>query len=132
MPQDNLEVARRLLETWNSADWAAFKALHTPDVVVIPIEGWPDGVTAHGIDAWCSEAKMLIDSWGEQRAEVAELRAADDHVLVVLRWVTRGRDSQITLDTTISIAAEFKNHKIARMAFFADRTDALEAVGLRD
>src|SRR5437762_2926548 len=95
MSQENLEVARRLLETWNSADWETFKALHDPDVVAIPIEGWPDGVTAHGIDAWCREAKMLIDSWGEQRAEVAELRAAGERVLVVLRWVTRGRDSQI-------------------------------------
>jgi ketosteroid isomerase-like protein len=132
MSQENLEVARRLLETWNSADWEAFKALHDPDVVAIPIEGWPDGVTAHGIDAWCREAKMLIDSWGEQRAEVAELRAAGERVLVVLRWVTRGRDSQISLDTTISIAAEFTNHKIARMAFFLDRADALEALGLTE
>ncbi len=49
-----------------------------------------------------------------------------------LRWITVGRDTQITLDTSLSVAIELSEHKIARLVFFLNRAEALEAVGLAE
>jgi ketosteroid isomerase-like protein len=132
MSQENVEVFRRVLDAWNRGALGEWKPMYHPDVVAVPPEGWPEGEQTEGFDAWLRQARRLTDSWDEQRIDVEELREADDRVLAVFRWIVRGKDSHIGLDTRMAAVVTVRRGKIARLEFFPDREQALEALGLPD
>ena len=132
MPQKNVEVVRRSVELWNDGDWEAFRAMHDPHVVVLPPDGWPDGDVSNGIDAWIRQSMRLKEPWGTDRSSVDQIREAGDSVVCRFHWKTTGRDSGIAVETEFWGIYTLLAGKIVRIAFFVDRSQALEAVGLSE
>ena len=48
MSQENVEIVRAVFETWNAGDMDALRALLDPDVIMRPLEDWPDAETLVG------------------------------------------------------------------------------------
>ena len=132
MSQENVEIVRRVYERWNNGDLAGWKEMHAPDVVVVPPEGWPEGDTSTNRDAWFDQAMRLRDSWDAQRLEVDEIRDLGDRLLSFLRWVTRGKDSGIELETPMASVTTVEGGKIVEQSYFLDQQSALKAVGLSE
>lgn len=131
MSQGNVELVRRVFDAWNEGAFSDWISLHHPNVVVIPPEGWPEGQAPDSREAWASQAMRLMDSWEEQRLEVDDLREVGGRVLVLFRWITRGKDSGIEMETPMSVVAEVKDGMLGHLNYFVGHEEALEAVGLR-
>jgi ketosteroid isomerase-like protein len=130
MSQQNLEVVRRWIELWNKGDWATFGAIHDPNVVVLPPDGWPDGEVSRGREAWTRQVIRLKDSWGTDRIEPEQLNEAGRKVIMHNRWTTKGKDSAIGFETWFWVVFTLSAGSVTRIEFFLDRSRALEAAGL--
>ena len=131
MPRGNRDVVRGAYEAWNRGAFAEWESMHRHDVFVLPPEGFPESQPAEGRGAWVTQAMRLTDSWQEQRIELEEMQdVGDDRVLSLFRWITKGKDSGITLETPMAAITTVRDGQIARHEFFIDRDEALRAAGV--
>lgn len=132
MAQEHIAVVRRSCELWEEGDTDAWLQTLHPDVVwdSSHFGGWEEGSVYRGRDAvrW-----FLVEQWragwARYEARVEELAEAGDRVLVL--WWQRmiGADEvPITVKTTQVCLVE--DEKVIRMDNYADRADAMRAVGL--
>src|SRR5688500_2056861 len=42
MSRENVEIARGVFDAWKAGDMEAVRDLYDPDVIVRPLEGWPE------------------------------------------------------------------------------------------
>jgi ketosteroid isomerase-like protein len=75
---------------------------------------------------------LLLEPWHDQRLEIDALRTTGDLVVVNLRWVATGRESDIEVDIPLAGVYTITGGKIARIEFFRDPNEALEAAGLSE
>ena len=135
MSQENVEVIRRAFDYFNSRDWPSWELLHHGDMVCIPMKDWPDWPDAErveGLEAWLERVLLLLEPWDEQRLEIDSLRTTGNLVIVTLRWVATGHESQIEVAMPLSGVYTITDGKIARIEFFRDPNEALEAAGLSE
>jgi ketosteroid isomerase-like protein len=132
MSQENVELVRRSVELWSSANWEEFAATHDPHVVILPPEDWPDGEVEYGVDAWVRQSMRLKEPWDKELTRVDQLRETGDSVLCRIQWNTTGRDSGIAVQTEFWGVYTLVAGKIIRIAFFLDRSKALEASGFSE
>ena len=131
MASRNAEIARDTYALWNDGAFEEWRAMHHEEVVVIPPEGFPESETSEGIDAWFTQAMRLTEAWEEQRIEVEDvLDLPDERVLAIFVWVTRGKDSGITLETPMACLTTVRDGRLASHEFFLDREQAARAAGL--
>ena len=131
MSEENVEIVRRQFELWSHGDLEGWARLWDPEIIVVPPEGWPEGETIRGLEAWRRQGLRLRDSWAEARVEVDEIRAiGDDRVVARIRYVTGGRDPGMSFDTALAAAFFLRDGKIIRAWYCWDIADALEAAGL--
>ena len=91
MSQENVDVVRANVAAWNAGDVDAMRERYDPNVIVRPVEGWPEPGPFVGRDA-------VIRQWKQQReafqfSDVLEpisdfINVADR---VVVRFIVRGR-----------------------------------------
>jgi ketosteroid isomerase-like protein len=129
MAADHVEMLRRTADYWNERAWASMETLLTPDVTVVPPDGWPEAETIEGWDAWKRQIERLKDSWEEDRIEVEDIRQLDpgDRFLVTYRWTMRGKDSGIPFETPAWCVYAFREGRIDHIQFFMDESLAREA-----
>jgi ketosteroid isomerase-like protein len=133
MSQADVELVYRSFDLWNRGDLTEWIAGHHPEVVVVPPDGWPEGAqTLVSRDEWLAQALRLTDSWAEQHFEIQRVADAGDSVLVLFRWITRGKGSDIPLVTDMAGVATVQDGLVTRWVFFNDPSEALEAVGLSE
>lgn len=133
MPQEHVELVRRVNEAWNRNDWQELEACYAPDVVVTAPQGWPEAGERRGWQEARVQFELLKDSWGKERAEVEEVtELAGERVLTRFRWITEGRTSGVESETRVFSLATIRAGRIARMEFFVDEPAALEAAGLKE
>jgi ketosteroid isomerase-like protein len=82
MSEENVEVVRAFVDTWNSGDMAGVRDLYDPDVIMRVAPDWPEPGPFVGRDAvmqQVSEARGAFDNdWAEI---VGEPLAAGDRSL---------------------------------------------------
>jgi ketosteroid isomerase-like protein len=133
MSQENVEIVRRQFKLFSEGDLDGWAEHWDPEVVVTPPKGWPEGDDLRGIEAWRRQAERLRDSWTEARVEIDDIRPVGaDRVLTRVRYVTRGKDTGISFDTTMAAAFFLREGRIIRARYFWDYPDAVEAAGLRE
>ena len=132
MSRENVEVVRRAYEEafanrstegaedWTSEDFrfhaqAEFpgRASYTRDEMT---QLWAD------IDEAFSEYTLVPDAYAD----------AGDHVLVTLRQSARPHESDARVESMLYHVWEVRNGKAIQAWTYADRAEALEAVGLRE
>jgi hypothetical protein len=130
MSQENVEIVTRSVKLWNDEDWEAFASDFDPNVVVVPPEGWPDGEVSVGREPWIRQSIRLKEPWDMDEMHCDQARDVGDSVLVRLHWTTTGKGSGIAVQTEMWGVYTLLARKIVRVAFFLERSCALEAVGL--
>lgn len=127
MSEENVEIVRRAIDGWNRDDWDAVASCYDPQVVMSFAPDAPEAEDAHGWEQTLKSYQRMKDSWDLERAEVDELREVGDRILVRFRYIVRGRESGVPIETPVFWVAGFRAGRIIRSQFFRDETRALEA-----
>jgi ketosteroid isomerase-like protein len=135
MSEENLEIVRRVLDGFSHSDRESVGPLLHPDLEWRTVVGPLLGVeTSSGRDAMLRFAfEEIPDAIEGPHVEVEELTdLGEGRVLVVARYVGRGKRSGIELDQRISSVHHLGDGMIASVDDYPSRAQALEAAGLRD
>jgi len=134
MSQENVEIVRDAIAASMNGDPEAFVATLAPDVVWDTSRApFPEARIYHSVDGVREWFHELADAFEDSaRYEIAEMRDVGDRVLLDLRAKAAGRSTSISVDWDFVSVFTFVGGKIVRMDRFADRAEALEAVGLAE
>ena len=134
MSQENVEVVRRVTDVMDAEGFEAalpifLEAAH-PDLEWREDPAWPGSATHRGIE---QVRQVILDRMGtldfDQQTE--DLIDVDDKVVVLVRWVGRGKASGAQGEISMAMVWTVREQAITRVEFFLDRAQALEDVGLR-
>jgi ketosteroid isomerase-like protein len=130
---DNIELVRRALDAYNAGDVDAFVDLFTDDGEVETDPRFPEGGTFSGREAVRRFIAGLHQGWqGGSAVTTKEMRPAGDSVLATLEWHATGERSGIDVSSDWFGLWTLRDGRIARLRFFYDRAQALEAAGLQE
>ena len=132
MSQENVEVVRRALAALSRRDVEAYLEVASPQIELItfasPLQG-QGTITGHeGIRDFFNELWSYSEA---SEFQVEEIRAVGERVLAFFVIAATGQQG---IETSARVAGvyDLEHGKIRRAQIFADRTDALEAVGLTE
>ena len=131
MSQENVEVMRCAIETWNAGDMDAFRELNAPDVIVRPMADWPEPGPHVGREATMRFFDGIREAWDADTVElVGEPLAAADRVVFGMIRHGAGHGPRAKMHMTCIHAV--RDGRIRGWHSFWDHAEALEAVGLRE
>jgi ketosteroid isomerase-like protein len=128
MSQENVELVRSALQAYVRGDHAGASAYLAPNVV------WEIGqeLPAHGPAAVRRMWKRWESEWEELETVAEDFIDAGDNVVVTISYRGRGRVSGIQVTERIFEVHTFRDGQCVRKIDFQERSDALEAAGLRE
>jgi len=133
MSQENEAVARQTFDAIGRWDIDALLELYDPEIEFLPLTGTrveSGGYVGHeGVRAYFEEVGEV---WEAMRPHADDIRAVGDHVLLLGGCAVRGRGSGAESDSPMAWVLTVCGGKVVRHRGYRSRTEALEAVGLRD
>jgi ketosteroid isomerase-like protein len=134
MSQENVEIVRRSWQAFADGGLDAWMAYVDSEVNWRAIEGAPDDVgEMHGEDALRRYVQDWLDTFEGITSIPTELiDAGDDLVVAALQVTGRARLSGIETELCYAVVYTVRDGRIVRGREYADRDQALEAVGLAE
>jgi ketosteroid isomerase-like protein len=126
MSQANVAVVRQLFESYERGDYEEAAECLAPDVVYEVGQELP----ALGRAAVRAMWERWDSTWEEAETVPEEFIDAGDHVLVTVKYSTRGRGSGIKYEERLFDVYTFSDGEIAHKREFRDRAEAAEAANL--
>ena len=133
MSEENVEVARQLIQAFNRRDLAAMTQRFDPQIEWKP--GGPAAVERavyRGRDEVSSGFAATWETWELFHMEESEVRDLGDSILWLGRAQMRGGASHAELDQEFAVHLLVRDGKIVRVQGFLTWHEALEAAGLRE
>ncbi len=129
MPEQNVEIVRRLYEAMNARDADAVTELAHPDVEWIPDSRVGEGPIRgrDNVIRFFAERAAMFD---ELRAKTERCWGKDDRVLVFIRVTGRGHASGAEFEIRIGHLWTRRDGVVVRGEGYGDRGKALEAAGV--
>ena len=129
MSQENLVAIRRNNEAVSRGDIEAALATLDPDIEFIPRRAAVQGVYRgyEGMRQFFAENAENFDLYQVSYQEVRDL---GDRLIAFGTVRARGKESGVEVTTPTSLVATFRDGKMLRAEDFAERSEALKAVGL--
>jgi len=131
MAQENVEIVRAAIDALNKGDLDAWLKEAAPDYefdfsrAVGPLHG------VFRLDQMERFWSELTEPWESVRMGADELIDAGEHVVGTLAGSNRGRDG-IEVTSLTTWVWTFREGKIARLCYYQDKAEALEAAGLSE
>jgi ketosteroid isomerase-like protein len=132
MSQENVEVMRAAVEAFNHRDGERFDALLDSNAEIVPVRAALEGTVYRGPDAAAQYCAAVDESWENLRWEIEEIQDGGSWVLALGRIRGDGRGSGATIDARAGWVARFREGLVTNFHTYADRAEALEAVGLSE
>ena len=129
MSQENVEIVRRSIEAFQH-DEEAWLSTSDPAFEWHPIE--EGHIPSRGHEAAIGVRRRWLESWESFQIDVEEMRDGTDSVVACLHLTGRGKASGVQVDLRIYIHFKLRDGKIVYVYEYADRSEALEAAGLRE
>jgi ketosteroid isomerase-like protein len=127
--QQNVATVQRFTEAVMRGDYEAAAAELDPELEIDDT----DIPESTGTDSFRTWLARWNESWESWRIEDLEVRpVGDDATISLFKVIVRGKGSGIELTRDDAALAEFRGGKIARIAYYNDQAQALEAAGLRE
>jgi ketosteroid isomerase-like protein len=135
MSQENVEIVRRVIDVMDAEGFEAalpvfLDAAH-PDVEWQEDPAWPGSAAYRGVE---QVRQVILDRMDtlDFDHQTEDLIDVDDKVVVLVRWVGRGKASGAQGEISMAMVWTVREQAITRVEFFLDRAQALGAVGLRE
>ena len=130
MSQENAAIMRAAMEAFNRRDGEAFGALLARDAEIVPVRAALEGTVYRGPDAAAQYCAAVDESWEELSWDVHEIRDGGSWVLALGRIRGGAIGSGAAIDARAGWVARFREELITSFRTYADRAEALRAVGL--
>jgi ketosteroid isomerase-like protein len=132
MSQENVEAMLATMEAFNRRDGEAFGSFLATDAEIVPVRAALEGTVYRGPAAASQYCRAVDERWQNLRWEVEEIRDGGDWVLALGRISGRGRESGAEFDARAGWVAQFREGRVTDFHTYADRDEALAAVGLSE
>ena len=134
MPDENVEVVRRVIDATNRAHADDFLAALSPDVEWEDnLFGTEGGRTYRGTAEVRKWLEQVWEPWEALRMEALEVIPGEGgRVFVEFELTARGRESGVETHARFWTVSEIADGRIRTRRTFRDRAEALEAAGLTD
>ena len=132
MSQENVETCRQVLDAFDRRDRAAWLAPFDQAFEVVPDRSWPEAGVISGREAVWDFYVSVAETFGMDSADAEIIDAGRDKVLVHRSAQVRGQASGANVLFGYSVVTTFRDGKIVRDQWFADRAEALKAAGLSE
>ena len=129
MSQENVELVRRSIEAFQH-DEEAWLSMSDPAIVWHPIE--EGHIPSRGHEAAIGVRRRWLESWEGFQVDVEEMKDGADSVVACVHQTARGKRSGVEVDLRLYIHFKLRDGKIVYVYEYADRSEALEAAGLRE
>ena len=135
MSEENVEIVRRALDAFNRRDLDAWLAEWDARCEYRPamerdMAGDDDSFRGHaGLRRWWQE---MADAWSYLHVDVHEIRPIADRVLTSVTLRGKGRVSGAEMEASFFLVGTIRAGKILSSRDYADRAEALKAVGLEE
>jgi ketosteroid isomerase-like protein len=133
MSRENVDRLQEMFDAFNRGEFeAALKEVH-PAIALHPAITELDVQTSyHGREEVKQFFETISEAWESYTVEREEtIEVPGERLLIVERWRARGRDG-IQFDFQLTDLYTFRNGVVIRIDGFANRSAALEAVGLSE
>jgi ketosteroid isomerase-like protein len=133
MPEENVEVVRRMLDAFNRGDVEAVVATFDDRCEIDEPQEMPDGPATgfrghDGIREWMANLRRVAGV----RFEARSFTASADFVISELASTGLGQASGVPVEWTTFAVVRMHNGRIARVQAFLDKDAAAEAADLLD
>src|SRR3954447_24824215 len=132
MSQENAANARENLAAFERRDRTGFLAGRDPACEVIPDRNWPEAGVIRGREAAWEFYVSVAEALGLGSDDAETIDAGGDKVVTHRGAQARGQTSGAGVVFDYSVVTTFREGKIIREQWFADRSAALEAAGLSE
>ncbi len=133
MSQENVELAKKLLDVYNERSFVENVDLIDPDIVWdMSRVDLPDAVSPSGPSEFLSFMESWEEGFAAEQMVAEEIIDAGDRVVVVIQHHARGRITHIEFDQNFAMIWTFRDGRAVRMELYPTRAEALEAVGLSE
>ncbi len=138
MSQENVEAVREWVKAINRGDAEALVALADPTVDYLPYLASLAGESGayQGHSGLRQYVRDLAEAWSWYHVEINALHDLGQHVLMEGRLEAKGRSSGLPVKEEMAWLHSFREGsgpgRYTRLRFFPNRTQALEAAGLRE
>jgi ketosteroid isomerase-like protein len=132
MSEENVELARRMIEWSNARDTEAAQAALTDDVELVPLRAAIEDTVYRGPEAFAAFGADTEESWEELRFDAEALRDAGERVVAIGQLSARARVTGADVRGRIAMLFEFRGDKISKVRTYTDVEEALEAAGLAE
>jgi ketosteroid isomerase-like protein len=129
MSQENVERLRTIYEAFNASKQIDLELL-TPDVEFTQPEIGES--VYHGREGVARGVQELFDVFEDISAEPEEFFVAGSEVVVFVRLRGRARGSGVPVEFPLAHVFRFRGAQVDRWHAYADRREALKAVGLEE
>ena len=131
MSQENVEIVRRVYETYVSGDFEATFTLIDPEVET-DVSIRPEGKVYLGHEGLAEALRTWTGTWEAWRIEVEEILDAGDQVVAFEKQSGRGKGSGVRFSQETASVFTLCEDTVVRIKWFSNRGEALEAAGLRE
>jgi ketosteroid isomerase-like protein len=130
MSQENVELVRAGFAAFERGDASYLLDLMADDLVVYRAD--PDGATFHGKEGYFEAIADWAEGFSDWSIVPEDFIDAGDFVVARVRQSARLELSGISVAGAFWFVFEVNGTKVTKLSFYARRSEALEAVGLRD
>jgi ketosteroid isomerase-like protein len=132
MSLENVEIIRHVIEAASRGDFDTMLALHHADWEGFIPEEYPVAGRWRGLAGVRRFAEEWFEAWEEFRVEPDEFVDGGDAVVAGVRYWGRGRGSGVEVTDHWFWAYRLREGKVISWRLYANRAEALGAVGLRE
>jgi uncharacterized protein len=128
-----VDIVRRVIDAWNRNQQERAIRYLDPNVVFDATRRRINPKTYNGAEGMRAMLADRDEVWAEFRLEPDEFVDAGDSIVVIGRWVGKGKGSGIEVRQPVAHLFRLTDGRIVRAEIsYADRGEALKAAGLRE
>jgi ketosteroid isomerase-like protein len=131
MSQENIEIVRAAIDAWNRGDWDATLNDAAPSFEFDFRDSMGPGRGVYSLDQMGGYFRELTEAWESLRLGVDEFIDAGAQVVTPNILHVQGRDG-IELQARSAWVWTIRDGRVARLCFYQQRREALEAAGLSE
>jgi ketosteroid isomerase-like protein len=133
MSQENVEIVREVLDAYTRGDKDGWTKFMDPELETFPVAEFPEPSPLIGPDAaWDFYQQFAGTMARTEPYETTELIDAGDRVFACQRGTLHGRGSGAEIEFKLWGVFTFDQRRLVRTQWFSERSEALEAAGLRE
>lgn len=132
MPQENVEFVLEGYARANAGERVPETDFWHEDAEYQAAREDPDSATHVGIEAIRRQFARWYEAYPDLRVEPLDSKANNDKIFVWVRFSGHGAGSGIPIDMELAHVWTVREGKASRVVEYFDRSEALEAIGLRE